>query len=117
MSLLVGPELCKQTEIAISRDSALWAFGAFTEPLRETRGSFVEGQRPCASAKPSQVKSSESAFTWVLIRAPRRRSLRSLGSEREPATLRSHRPRCAGSATLEHPNRRRYRWVCPATPP
>ena len=34
---------------------------------------------------------------------------RSLGSEREPATLRSHRPRRAGSATLKHPNQRRYR--------
>ena len=43
------------------------------------------------------------------LEAPRRRSLRSLGSEWEPATLRSHRPRRAGSATLKHPNQRRYR--------
>ena len=49
--------------------------------------------------------------------APRRRSLRSLGSEREPATLRSHRPHCAGSATLKHSNSANYRWVCSATPP
>ena len=49
---------------------------------------------------------------WRLVEpteAPRRRSLRSLGSERKPATLRSHRPRRAGSATLKHTNQRRYR--------
>ena len=61
--------------------------------------------------------SPKSPSHTLSVGAPRRRSVRSLGSEREPATLRCHRPRCVGSAALGHLNRRRYRWVCPATPP
>eukprot|EP01043_Picozoa_sp_COSAG02_P011772 COSAG02_NODE_439_length_22308_cov_18.013508_18_plen_260_part_00 len=50
------------------------------------------------------------------IALPETSSLRSARSG-EPATPRSHRPRCAGSAALKHLNSGIYRWVCPAGRP
>ena len=49
--------------------------------------------------------------------APRRARCARSARSGEPATPRSHRPRCAGSATLKHLNSGSYRWVCPASPP
>jgi hypothetical protein len=54
------------------------------------------------SERKCDYHASLAALAWLAVGAGR--------------TLRSHRPRCAGSANLQHQNSWCYRWVCPATP-
>eukprot|EP01046_Picozoa_sp_COSAG06_P010479 COSAG06_NODE_573_length_14086_cov_30.835633_6_plen_190_part_00 len=70
----------------------------------------------CVNALPRVPRSQGTQQTNSKTNTPFRAGV-STARSGEPATPRSHRPRCAGSATLKHLNSGSYRWVCPASPP